>query len=70
MPEGLVLATWRMEWRVHIHGCDKPTGGETRVAALLRHTQSGLRFAAYVEAPLAPILYLRRLYEERAARMM
>ncbi|MEO1038449.1 MAG: nuclear transport factor 2 family protein [Pseudomonadota bacterium] len=65
MGADLVLAVWRMDWRVGFP--DKPAmAGDNRVAALCRRTGDGWRFAAWIEAPLAPITYMRKLYEARA----
>ncbi|WP_206340858.1 hypothetical protein [Marinicauda algicola] len=66
--EGLVLGVHRMDWSIRF--TDRPAmGGDNRVAALFRHTGEGWRLSAWIEAPLAPIVYLRRLYEARAGRL-
>ena len=44
-------------------GQDKPVGGDLRVTAVFRKTPAGWRLFHYVEAPLAPIIYVRRLYQ-------
>lgn len=63
--DGLVIGVHRMDWSIRF--VDRPAmGGDNRVAALYRATKEGWRLAAWIEAPLAPIVYLRRLYEARA----
>ena len=63
--EGLVMGVHHMEWTIAF--TDKPAmGGDNRVAALYRETGEGWRIAAWIEAPLAPITYMRKLYEARA----
>lgn len=58
----LASAWYRMHWNATVAGYEEPVGGENRVSALLRRTPVGWRFCQYVEAPLAPMIYLRRLY--------
>lgn len=58
----LASAWYRMHWNATVAGYDEPVGGENRVSALLRRTPAGWRFCQYIEAPLAPMIYLRRLY--------
>ncbi|MEQ8404271.1 MAG: hypothetical protein RKE49_04175 [Oceanicaulis sp.] len=65
LADGLVIAAYRMEWRIAFTG--KPAmAGDNRVAAVLRRTGAGWRFTAWIEAPLAAITYMRKLYEARA----
>ncbi|MFZ4070416.1 MAG: nuclear transport factor 2 family protein [Caulobacterales bacterium] len=40
--------------------------GDNRVVASLRRTKDGWKFFSWVEAPLAPIVYMRRLYQNSA----
>ena len=44
-------------------GYEKPVGADNRAVALFRKLPEGWRICRYVEAPLAPILYMRKLYE-------
>ena len=60
---GLATATWCLHWNAEIVGRPVPVGGDVRVSAVLRRRAPGWRFIHYIEAPLAPILYVRRLYE-------
>jgi hypothetical protein len=59
----LATATWRLHWNAQVVGQNKPVGGDVRVTAVFRKTRAGWRLFHYVEAPLAPILYVRKLYE-------
>ena len=59
----LVSAVYRMHWDAMIRGDAHPVGGDNRVCATFRRTPAGWRFAQYVESPLAPIAYMRLLYE-------
>jgi hypothetical protein len=62
LAPGLVTALYPMHWDAQMKHEAEPIGGEVRVCATLRLTPAGWRFAQYVEAPLAPIVYMRRLY--------
>ena len=65
LAEGLIMAAWRMDWTITF--TDKPAmSGWNRVAAVYRQAPDSWRLAAWVEAPLAAITYVRKLYEERA----
>ena len=59
----LAVALYQMHWNGEVEGYPKPMGGDNRVTALFRKTPAGWRFFHYVEAPLAPMIYFRRLYE-------
>lgn len=59
----LALASWQMHWDIALIDRPKPIGGEVRVAAVFRRRDASWKLCAYIEAPLAPILYLRRFYE-------
>jgi hypothetical protein len=59
----LAVALYRMHWNADVTGFPKAVGGDNRVTAIFRHTAEGWRFCHYVEAPLAPIVYMRQLYE-------
>lgn len=65
VADGLVMGVHQMDWFIAF--TDKPAmGGDNRVAALYRETGEGWRLAAWIEAPLAAITYIRKLYELRA----
>ena len=64
LSDDLVVALYQMHWNARVSGYPEPVGGDNRVTAIFRHTSEGWRFCHYVEAPLAPILYMRKLYED------
>lgn len=66
LTDDLVCVWYRMYWRGEIQGYDKPIGGENRVSATLQRTPEGWRFRQLTEAPIAPILYMKWLYEKAA----
>ena len=63
LGDGLVTAYCRMEWQAVMPPDPDRIGGYVRVIAVLRQTRSGWRFVSYVEAPLAPLMYVRDLYK-------
>jgi len=58
----LVSAAYSMHWDAAIRGESRPMGGDNRVVDTFRLTSDGWRFVQHVEAPLAPISYVRELY--------
>jgi hypothetical protein len=68
LAEDVAAIVAHMAWDIAFTtGASAAIGGENRVSATLRRTAEGWRFAAWIEAPLAPITYLRRLYERAAS---
>lgn len=63
VDDELVTALYDMHWDALVKGDARPMGGDNRVFNTFRRTPAGWRMTHYVEAPLAPILYVRRLYE-------
>ena len=63
LAEDLAVAMWQMHWNADVNGYERPVGGDNRVTAIFRRRSGEWRFVHYVEAPLAPILYLKRHYE-------
>jgi hypothetical protein len=61
------LAHWALHWDMKLAGRPKPMGGDNRAFALLRLKPEGWRFHAYIEGPLAPITYMRKLYEAQVS---
>ena len=62
LGEGETLALFDMRWDAAFAAPGASSiGGDNRVLALLRRTEEGWRLASWVEAPLAPLPYLRRL---------
>jgi len=64
----LVAITFDMRWICEYGPSANPIGGDVRVSAVLRMRADGWRFIRYIEAPMAPLPYLRRLYEQFAAQ--
>lgn len=64
----LVAITYDMRWICEYGPSPNPLGGDVRVSAVLRRRNDGWRFIRYIEAPMAPLPYLRRLYEQFAAQ--
>ncbi|NDE00394.1 MAG: hypothetical protein EBZ91_01255 [Gammaproteobacteria bacterium] len=60
----IVSVVYAMHWDARVRGAPTPLGGDNRVCATLRRTNTGWRFIQYVESPLAPIVYMKRLYEQ------
>ena len=63
LAPNLAVAVYRMHWNGAVTGYPAPLGGDNRVTAIFRRCGDTWRFCHYIEAPLAPMLYLRRLYE-------
>jgi ketosteroid isomerase-like protein len=59
----LAIATCHMHWDAVIAGQERPLGGDVRVTATFRRRADGWKLIHYVEAPLAPTIYFRRLLE-------
>jgi hypothetical protein len=60
------LVAFDMHFDLKMRSRPKAIGGDNRTFAIVRLGAGGWRFAAWIEAPLAPILYMRRLYERAA----
>jgi hypothetical protein len=59
----LVTAYGQMEWQAAIRPEVDKLGGYVRFVAVLRNSDGGWGLVSYVEAPLAPIIYLGELYK-------
>ena len=57
-----VMVLFDMRWDLKLKTLPRPIGGDNRTVASLRKTPAGWRMHAWVEAPLAPITYVRNLY--------
>jgi len=64
LAPGFVSVVYTMHWDARRRGSTTPLGGDNRVCATLHRTSTGWRFVQYVESPLAPIVYMKRLYEQ------
>ena len=59
----LAIATWDMHLDMKFRG--RPAiGNNIRLTAVLRQKPEGWRFIHYVEAPMTPLVYLQKFYEE------
>lgn len=59
----LVTAVYTLHWECLMKGQKAPVGGDNRACAVLRRVEGKWLFTQYIEAPLAPIVYMRQLYE-------
>ncbi len=59
----LVTAVYTLHWECLMKGQTTPVGGDNRACAVLRRVDGEWRFTQYIEAPLAPIVYIRELYQ-------
>ena len=59
----LALALFTLRWDARMAPGAPAIGGDNRATAIFRKTAQGWRFCHYVEAPIAPIVYMRKLYE-------
>lgn len=63
------LVAFNLVWLAHMT-TDEDVGGTNRGMACLQRIDQTYKFAGYIEAPLAPIFYVKELYKEFAARRM
>lgn len=56
------LVGFELTWLAAI-GSEPPVAGTLRAAAICERGADGWRIRAWIEAPLAPIVYMRRLYQ-------
>jgi hypothetical protein len=60
----LVTAMYPLHWECVLKGQTTPIGGDNRAFSVLRHVDGQWRFTQYIEAPLAPLVYMQHLYEQ------
>ena len=65
LTSDLISTFYQMHWNFQTPDTQAPVGGDVRVYALFRRTAQGWRFTQYIEAPIAPIVYIRKLYEQQ-----
>jgi hypothetical protein len=65
LSDELVSALYAMHWNFQTRDQQLPVGGDVRVFAVFRRLSAGWAFVQYIEAPLAPIVYVRSLYEQQ-----
>lgn len=58
----IVSAFYDMHWDVAIKNA-RALGGDNRVCTTFRRMPAGWRIVQYIEAPLAPVMYMKKLYE-------
>jgi hypothetical protein len=65
MPLGpaLQMVAFTLEWTTQLVNDAKPIGGSVRGVAVIDKEMGEWKLKAYIEAPLAPIIYMRDLYE-------
>jgi hypothetical protein len=61
--DGQEMVAFTLEWTVQLVNEDMPIGGSVRGVALFAREADAWKMRAYIEAPLAPIIYMRELYE-------
>jgi ketosteroid isomerase-like protein len=62
LTRDVVSAFYDMHWDIELDD-GKTIGGDNRVCVSFKRTAAGWRIGQYIEAPLAPLLYMRQLYE-------
>lgn len=59
-----MLILFDLRWDMSVDGFDNPIGGSNRVIAGLRPIDGTWKFHTWVEAPLAALIYMQKLYEK------
>jgi hypothetical protein len=54
---------FNLEWTTQMVNDPKPIGGWVRGLAVVEDEAGAYKLRSYIEAPLAPIMYMRELYE-------
>jgi hypothetical protein len=65
LTDDLMSTLYGMHWNFQTRDTQAPVGGDVRVYALFRRHAGDWRFTQYIEAPIAPIVYMRTLYEQQ-----
>lgn len=68
LDERRQLVGFELTWLASV-GSEAPVAGTLRAAALCERVAAGWRIRAWVEAPLAPIVYMRQLYHGVARQL-
>jgi ketosteroid isomerase-like protein len=66
IADDLAIGTCWLHWDAVIVGRTEPVGGDVRVTATFRRKADGWKLIHYVEAPIAPTIYFRKLLERSA----
>ena len=64
LSSDLVTAMYPLHWECVLKGQSTPLGGDNRAFSVLRRVDGQWLFTQYIEAPLAPLVYIQHLYEE------
>ena len=68
LSEDAVMVVMQMRWDIRFKNfTSEAMGGDNRVVTTLRRVGDQWRLTSWSEAPLAPIVYMRRLYERDVA---
>ncbi len=63
-----VMVVFDMRWDIRFRNFESDAmGGDNRVVTTLRRVDGQWRLTSWAEAPIAPIIYMRRLYERDVA---
>ena len=57
------IVAFALEWTTQIVNETKPIGGSVRGVAVIENEAGTWKLLSYIESPLAPIMYMRELYE-------
>lgn len=57
------MVAFELEWTTHLKNEDAPIGGSVRGVAVVQDDGTEWKLKSYIEAPLAPIMYMRDLYK-------
>lgn len=68
LSPALRQVAFEMDWSGEVAGGVR-TGGHVRGTAVVETTEAGTRLRSYVEAPLAPVLYVRWLSQAYARQL-
>jgi len=63
VDETNAMAVLNLRWDVQLNDSPNPLGGDNRAVVGLRKVDGAWKIHTWVEAPLAPIVYMRKLYE-------
>ncbi len=63
VSQGQQQVAFTMEWTMQLVTDNVPIGGSVRGVALMADDGKDWKLKSYIEAPLAPIVYMRELYE-------
>ncbi|MEZ5499686.1 MAG: hypothetical protein R3E77_09690 [Steroidobacteraceae bacterium] len=68
--ENQAASLFVMRWQALMSNNQAPIAGDTRVIANLARHGNDWKITQYVEAPLAPIVYMRKLYQRIAENQL